>query len=139
MGLFRHIIAILIAFSTFSFALCSLISTDSNLATVAVLSRLAAIILLSIFSAIQVKQGATIPYEVLFVILIPVLYTWCRYIWFTSITYNNFMAYTRLESYLRAYQSTGHIVVLDEHGTYYNLYLLTRIILALLNGESIIC
>ncbi|MEM0232728.1 MAG: hypothetical protein QXL22_01770 [Candidatus Nezhaarchaeales archaeon] len=74
----------------------------------------------------------------MFVILIPVLYTWCKYIWFTSITYNNFMAYTRLESYLRAYQSTGHIVVLDEHGTYYNLYLLSHVLSTLLNEDRVL-
>ncbi|MEM2297762.1 MAG: hypothetical protein QXH10_10110 [Ignisphaera sp.] len=134
--MFKRIIATLIALSTISYVFFSVISTDDNLAIVAVLSWLATIVLLSVFSAIRVKQG--LPYEVLFAILIPILYVWCRYIWFTSITHDNFMAYTRLERYLRAYQSTGHIVVLDEHGTYYNLYLLSHVLSTLFNENRVV-
>ncbi|MEM1925291.1 MAG: hypothetical protein QXH44_09500 [Pyrobaculum sp.] len=137
--LFRRIIIIFIVSFTISYAFFSLISMeDSNLATVAVLSWLAIIILVSVFSALRTKQNVVIPYEILFVILIPMLYTWCKYIWFSSITYDNFFAYTRLESYLRAYQSAGRIVVLDEHGTYYNLYLLSHMLSTLFNEDRVL-
>jgi len=134
--IFRHIIVILLILFSVSYIFFNIFCTSESSTIIAVISWLSTIALLSVFS--DGRIGQKMQYNILLVIIVFALYTFCRYVWFTSIMSDNFIAYTRLESYLNAYQSMGRIVVMDEHGTNYSLYLLSYMLLMLFNGNKML-
>ena len=119
--------ALIIVFTISYFYLSVVSSVDATLSFTIILW----LINITLISLTLVYGHGKLP-RILVIALTPVMFSWLQYLWYMISVNANFITHIRFEAYIDAFYRSGHIVMLEPHGSLFNNYLMPHVLITIL-------